>query len=113
MNRNRFNKSQNFIWETLRTTVLPVLMFLTAIGLFGAGLARVDSTTKAEGLRRGQATLSRTVTVCYAIEGRYPPNVQYMQDSYGLTIDEEAYIIHYNYFAANIAPEMWVQERYF
>lgn len=111
--RNRFNKNSYSLWGTLRTTVLPVLVFVAVIGLFASGLSRVNSTTQSESLRQSQAALSRTVTACYAIEGRYPPNVQYMRDNYGLAIDEEVYIIHYSYLASNIAPEMWVQERYF
>ena len=113
MNRNRFNKNAGSIWGTLRTTVLPILLFVAVIGLFGMGLTRVNSTTKSESLKQSQAALSRVVTVCYAIEGRYPPSVEYMREQYGLAIDGETYIIHYNCFASNIAPEMWVQERYF
>ena len=55
--------------------------------------------------------LRRAVVSCYALEGRYPPDVKYLQEQYGLQLNEEKYIVHYEVFAENIMPDITVLER--
>lgn len=112
MFRNRFRKSDGYFLSALRA-LLPIALFAAAIIVFKSGVARLDETSRLEGLKNSQAALTRAVTACYAIEGRYPPDVEYMRENYGLSIDEGTYIIHYSFIASNLTPEMWVQERYF
>jgi len=50
--------------------------------------------------------LSHNIVQCYAIEGFYPPNIEYLEKNYGLVIDHEKYAISYNVFASNIMPEV-------
>lgn len=45
---------------------------------------------------------------CYAIEGQYPESVAYLEENYGLRIDHDRYIVHYDIFADNIMPEITV-----
>ncbi len=49
--------------------------------------------------------LGRSIVQCYAIEGFYPPNVEYLEKNYGLIVNHDKYIISYNVFASNIMPE--------
>lgn len=48
----------------------------------------------------------RSAVQAYAIEGFYPPNIEYMENNYGLIVDHEKYVISYNIFASNIMPEV-------
>lgn len=52
-----------------------------------------------------------TVAQCYALEGKYPDNLEYLQENYGLQLDTELYIYHYEKFASNILPDVRVFER--
>ena len=45
---------------------------------------------------------------CAAIEGSYPPSVKYLEDNYGLRVNENDYIITYDVFASNIMPTVLV-----
>lgn len=45
---------------------------------------------------------------CYATEGAYPPNVYYLEEHYGLILDEEKYIYSYEPVAENIKPVVQV-----
>ena len=48
--------------------------------------------------------INKVVALCYATEGTYPANLDYLKVNYGLNIDEENYIVHYEIFASNIPP---------
>lgn len=48
----------------------------------------------------------RSAVQCYAIEGFYPPNIEYLEENYGLLVDHDKYFISYSVFASNIIPEV-------
>lgn len=50
----------------------------------------------------------RSAVQCYAIEGFYPPDIEYLENNYGLLVDHDKYIISYSVFASNIMPEVEV-----
>ena len=43
---------------------------------------------------------------CYAIEGRYPPSVEYLEENYGVQINRKKYNVFYDGFASNVMPEI-------
>ena len=82
------------------------LVVFIAIALFMLyGLQSAAQSSQEEGLRITEDALRRAVVSCYALEGRYPPDVAYLQ------VNEEKYIVHYEIFAENIMPEITVLER--
>lgn len=48
---------------------------------------------------------------CYAVEGAYPAELSYLMENYGLTYNEEQYIVSYDAFAENLFPDIRVLER--
>lgn len=48
---------------------------------------------------------------CYAIEGAYPPDLQYLRDNYGIRYDRSRYVVSYDAFASNLMPEIRVMIR--
>ena len=53
--------------------------------------------------------IGKTIRLCYSIEGIYPPSIEYLEENYGLIIDEK-YFVHYEIFADNIMPQFEVYE---
>ena len=49
-----------------------------------------------------------SVAQCYALEGRYPDDLLYLQENYGLQLYADRYIYHYEKFASNILPDVQV-----
>ena len=45
---------------------------------------------------------------CYALEGAYPADVEYLMDHYGVKYDESRFFVHYRPNGANIAPDITV-----
>jgi len=50
----------------------------------------------------------RSAVQCYAIEGFYPPDIEYLEKNYGLIVDHDNYVISYSVFASNIMPNVEV-----
>ena len=48
---------------------------------------------------------------CCAIEGSYPSSLEHLEESYGLTINHDDYVITYECFADNIMPSVVVTPR--
>ena len=47
---------------------------------------------------------------CYAVEGAYPNDLEYLRSHYGLAYDQSRYLVTYSAFASNLLPEIYVTE---
>ena len=79
--------------------VLASFFFLTR-GLF--------DRTEDEELRILEDAIRRASVQCYAIEGRYPPSVEYLEEHYGIVVDTDRYAVFYDGFASNLMPDITV-----
>lgn len=84
--------------------VVILLFFLTALNNLKAG-------NREEGKLQLEQALKRCAVTCYATEGIYPPDVDYMKEHYGIQIDESKYLVRYEVFAENLMPDITVLER--
>ncbi len=58
-----------------------------------------------------QQAVERSSLQCYVVEGVYPPNLQYLEDNYGLQVNKNDFYITYDAFASNIPPSVVVTVR--
>lgn len=93
----------------LKISVSALILF---IGLFFlVAVQNLDSDQGYEAKLQLEDALRRTAVACYAAEGVYPPSVEYMEEHYGIQIDEKRYVVHYQVFASNIMPEITILEK--
>lgn len=83
-------------------------VFAAVIVLFVTGVLRFSRQAGEEGTKTLEDGIRRASVQCYAIEGRYPPSVQYLEDNYGIKIDTDRYHVFYEGFASNIMPDITV-----
>lgn len=88
-----------------------ILWILVALLCFQLAVSRLEQGRQAEGKQQLEDALRRTAVSCYALEGFYPPNLDYMKNHYALQYDEEAYLVHYERFASNLMPDITVLEK--
>lgn len=66
-------------------------------------------------LKQGEVSLQDAILSsakqCCAIEGSYPPSLEYLEQNYGLVVNREKYIITYSIFAENILPNVIVSAK--
>jgi hypothetical protein len=55
-----------------------------------------------------EEVIMRYSIACYAQEGAYPPNLEYLEDNYGLIMDQDKYFYYYSLFASNVMPDVEV-----
>ncbi|MDD3221717.1 MAG: hypothetical protein EOM34_04030 [Clostridia bacterium] len=104
---NRFSKTSGKGFS-LRSFILPVVLFLFFIGLFLKGVSGINATSDRESQRTLQNALNRSVIHCYAIEGRYPPSLNYLEEHYGIIYDENKFFVDYQPVASNIMPDITI-----
>ena len=95
-------------FDFLRSAILPILFTIAIIVMVGYGLQQTQASSSAEGLRILEDSLRRAVVMNYAIEGRYPESLDYIERNFGIHIDRTRFAVHYRIFASNILPEITV-----
>lgn len=89
---------------------MPVIAVLILLCFLG-GIANLSQGRKAEDKQQLEEALRRAAVACYAAEGIYPPNVEYMVEHYGLQIDTRRYVVSYTAFAENLMPDITVLKK--
>jgi len=55
-----------------------------------------------------ESAIQRSLNLCYAQEGFYPAQLDYLIENYGLIVDDRLYYVSYKSFASNIRPDITV-----
>lgn len=92
----------------MKNYMASIAVFCCAVGLFLYAVGGVSGKTVEEGAATLDKALHRASIQCYAIEGRYPPSVDYLAENYGVQIDAEKYVVFYEGFASNVMPDITV-----
>lgn len=74
-----------------------ILFFVFSTGSGGSGDSQAEAMKQA---------VMRCCVQCYAIEGVYPPSIEYLRENYGLSINTDDYYVVYDVFASNVPPEV-------
>ena len=101
----RVKRGQDRRGRGLAGMIGSMLLMMAAILFFT--LFSVQRTTAGD-----QETLKKAVArasvQCYAIEGRYPPSIEYLEEHYGVMINRKKYNVFYDGFASNVMPDITV-----
>lgn len=104
---NRFNTNISYIltrfWKIL------LLVFALAIVIFFInGSTVVDSSTLNEQAKSLETSIRNSIAQCYAIEGTYPPDLNYLKEHYGLFYNEKLFYVDYTAIGSNIMPDVTI-----
>ena len=94
--------------RSIVTGLLATVLAAVVLVLFFTGIQRLDTGRREEGRAQLESALRRAAVACYAAEGFYPPDTDYMVRHYGVQIDESRYVVFYEVFAENLMPEITV-----
>lgn len=85
----------------------PIIIFVVVLMIMHSmNQSTVDSLYDQE--RQIEDIIRQYAVYCYAQEGAYPMDLKYLQDNYGLIINENLYDYYYDAFASNIMPDIVV-----
>lgn len=107
---NRFEQPSPHIGKKF-FFILPAAAFIILFFLFLEGINSISATTLEKQQESLETALSRSIAQCYAVEGTYPPSLDYLKEHYGLTYDEDHFFIDYQVFGSNLLPDVTVLRR--
>lgn len=96
-------------WLKDKLVSISILTGITIVLVLGTFY--ISNMGNKQGLQLTREAVNRAAIECYAVEGNYPPTVEYMEKNYGLTYDRTKYYIFYEVFASNIMPTIEVYEK--
>ena len=99
--------------ETKKYSFRPILLPLVGLCvllIFLTGLSNLRNGHRQEGRQQLEDAIRRAAVACYAAEGIYPPDLEYLEDHYGIQVDRDRYTVSYEIFASNLMPEVTVLE---
>ena len=91
--------------------VLSVLLCAAAVTLALLFVGRVDSGATSEQMAQLKHDMIHAAVTCYAIEGRYPPTLDYLCEHYGVHVDTSRFFVTYDVMGGNILPPVAVLRR--
>lgn len=104
---NRFQKKTLKDFFLLRILFF-LLLFLAVIFLLNRSIQSMNQTTLAEKEANLNRAVMHSISTCYALEGAYPPNLDYLEENYGLTYDDTLYYIDYHPIGSNLRPDVTI-----
>lgn len=100
----RMHRSTRALIVAVAVSVCLLVAFLLTLGASKRRRAGEEAAQLETAIRRACVT-------CYAVEGRYPANIAYITENYGVIIDADAYDVRYDAFAENLLPDITVIRR--
>ena len=89
----------------------PVLLGIAAIVFLWVSADRMSTENAAHEKEIVSTALTRSLTQCYALEGFYPPDLDYLCDHYGFTYNQNHFFIDYQYIGGNLRPDVTIIEK--
>ena len=95
--------------------ILSILLapvgFLAAVLWLVTAVSDLASGQDEEAMQQLEESLRRSAVACYAAEGVYPPDLAYLEEHYGVQIDEKHFAVYYDAFASNMMADITVLEK--
>ena len=100
----------NILWikkyANLKKVLISSVIYICFFIFLYVGTINISNSSIKETKNTLETAVIHAVVQCYAIEGMYPPNIEYLEKNYGLIVDHNNYIVHYEVFASNILPDI-------
>lgn len=88
--------------------ILYVIECITLFFVFYFSLVRLQGNTQEKEFQLLKDVITEASIECYAVEGMYPPSVEYLEENYGVQIDRTKYNVFYAGFASNVQPDITI-----
>lgn len=91
----------------------PVMAALLSMALLVSAWAvadRIGKDSSEKAVSRLSSAITQACATCYALEGRYPPDVAYLEENYAIVVDEGMLVV-YEAFGENVMPVVKVFRR--
>ena len=94
-----------------RRDIAALAVFVAIVLVFCLAVEKVTGASDDAELKLVRDAVKNAALTCYAVEGAYPEDLDYLREHYGLGYNEARYMIYYDAFASNVLPDIRVVER--
>lgn len=108
--KNRFSSQKHISFPQKLFKFLSIGFFIVLFIVFISGVQDVSESTVKRQKDSLETAISRDITHCYAVEGAYPPSLDYIKQHYGLSYDEDLFFVDYQPIGSNVLPNVTVIE---
>ncbi|MBR5960417.1 MAG: hypothetical protein IKZ98_05430 [Clostridia bacterium] len=91
--------------------VASILIFIALIVCFVLLINSITTKNNGRELQIVRDAVKNAALTCYAVEGVYPDDLNYLREHYHLSYNEEKYHVFYEPLASNLMPFIKVAER--
>jgi len=95
-----------------KNIILSAALLVAVVAVFQASVGNAALKVDESAERAQYEAIKKATVQCYALEGFFPPNMDYLIDHYGIIVDYDKFIIHYEAEGANLMPDIVVINRY-
>ena len=91
--------------------IAAILIFVALIIIFVVTINSITTKNSNRELQIVRDAVKNAALTCYAVEGMYPDDLEYLREHYHLSYNEEKYHVFYEPLASNLMPSIKVAER--
>ena len=91
--------------------ILKIIIIAAVLVLAVILIGRIETKQDTEESQIVRDAIRNAAITCYAVEGAYPEDVEYLREHYQLAYDEERFLVTYLPFAPNVIPTIYITER--
>ena len=95
----------------IKNVAIPIIIFCVFLMVLVKSRKYFGKINEIQSLELLKQSVNRATIECYAIEGIYPSELEYLEENYGVVYDENKYGVEYGCFASNIMPTIVVYEK--
>ncbi|MDO4753504.1 MAG: hypothetical protein Q4A41_00720 [Bacillota bacterium] len=89
---------------------LHVTIFVGIMLLAFLYIGNVSGNNAAEEITNAENAIQKAAITCYALEGGYP-SLDYLVENYGILLNKDEFIYHYEMIGSNILPIIKVMRK--
>ena len=93
-----------------KSFLIPIFVILLLF-FFLFSFSNLKRGNNEETKKQLEKTIKQSVVTCYAMEGIYPPDLDYIKEHYGVRFDEKHYIVIYDAYGENMMPDITILEK--
>jgi hypothetical protein len=94
-----------------RNDIVKLLMIIAVLVLAVVLVGKISNSQQSAESDIVRQSIKDAAINCYAVEGAYPDDLEYLRENYMLAYNEERYFVTYNSFSSNHIPDIYVTER--
>jgi len=91
--------------------IIKIIIIVAVLALAVFLVGRLDAKQETEETQIVHDAIRNAAITCYAVEGAYPEDVEYLRENYQLAYDEDRFLVTYIPFAPNVLPTIYITQR--